>query len=258
MLGKEPNQTATLPTRVESFFHCARSALSEHVAGFGQRVDAFLGGLRAELEQARGAIEEFERKHAGRFNVFAFIEPDENRLSDILADLLDPKGSHGQGGDFLRLLADQLRVPIPVDVTRAKVYREETTAYIANPLRRIDIVVDFGTFGLAIENKPWAGEQARQVRDYLDHLRGRYGDRFVLVYLSGAGIPPKSVEPSELERLEKCDQYRLLDYGGGLSAWLGKCVDACEAESVQWFLRHFHGYVMKAAGWAAKAEGAGQ
>jgi hypothetical protein len=108
MVGKEPNQTTTLPSRVESFFHSARSALSEHVAGFGQRVDAYVGGLRAELEQARGAIEEFERKQAGRFNVFAFIEPDENRLSDILADLLDPRGSHGQGDGFLRLFADKL------------------------------------------------------------------------------------------------------------------------------------------------------
>jgi hypothetical protein len=29
------------------------------------------------------------------FNVFHLIEPDENKLSDILAGLLDPKGSHG-------------------------------------------------------------------------------------------------------------------------------------------------------------------
>jgi hypothetical protein len=37
------------------------------------------------------------RKTASSFNVFTLIEPDENKLSDIIADLLDPQGRHGQG-----------------------------------------------------------------------------------------------------------------------------------------------------------------
>lgn len=38
---------------------------------------------------------------AGDFNVFDFISPDENRLSDILAFLLNPGAAHGQGNIFL-------------------------------------------------------------------------------------------------------------------------------------------------------------
>ena len=39
---------------------------------------------------------------------FTLIEPDENKLSDILADPLDPKAIHGQDDLFLRLLFKQL------------------------------------------------------------------------------------------------------------------------------------------------------
>ena len=58
---------------------------------------------RAEVQQRRR-----DKRLATGFNVFDLIEPDENKLSDILADLLDPKGSHGQGDLFLRLLLQQL------------------------------------------------------------------------------------------------------------------------------------------------------
>ncbi|WP_164075829.1 PD-(D/E)XK nuclease family protein, partial [Stenotrophomonas maltophilia] len=45
--------------------------------------------------------------------------------------------------------------------------------------RRIDIVVACKTKSIAIENKPWAGDQRDQVHDYLDWLareRGSWGE----------------------------------------------------------------------------------
>ena len=57
----------------------------------------------AEKQQRR-----LDKRLATGFNVFRLIEPDENKLSDILRDLLDPKGTHGQGDLFLRLLFEKL------------------------------------------------------------------------------------------------------------------------------------------------------
>ena len=167
---------------------------------YGQRVEGYLTGLRSELGHAQGEIAAYNKRHANGFNVFAYIRPDENGLSDIIADLLDPRGKHGQGDAFLSLFAEALGVSFPADYRAVKVYREETTTYITNPLRRIDIVLDFGNFGVGIENKPWAGEQPDQVKDYFLHLGGRYREAFLLLYLSGDGQPPPSVGLEELIR----------------------------------------------------------
>lgn len=49
-----------------------------------------------------------DRTYATRFNVFGLIDPDENKFSDILKDLLDPNGTHGQGGVFLGLFLEKI------------------------------------------------------------------------------------------------------------------------------------------------------
>ena len=232
-------------SRVEGFFATARVALSDESAVSGRRINAYLSGLRAELGQARNEIDAYNRTHSNGFNVFAYIDPNENGLSDILGDLLDPRGRHGQGDTFLRLLEKELDVTFPADSTAVKVYREEMTTYISNPLRRIDIVLDFGTFGVGIENKPWAGEQPEQVKDYFSHLERRYSKGFLLIYLSGDGMPPPSVGLAELIGREKLNQFRLLDYRVGLTAWIGECIESGEAESVRCFLRDFMSYVVR-------------
>jgi hypothetical protein len=232
-------------SRVERFFTTARTALSEHLAPFGQHVEGYLSGVRSELVHAQGEIAAYNKQHTNGFNVFAYIRPNENGLSDILADLLDPRGRHGQGDAFLRLLAGQLEVPLPAGPRRATVYREEMTTYISKPRRRIDIVLDFGTFGIGIENKPWAGEQPHQVEDYFSHLGGRYPEGFLLIYLSGDGQPPPSVGIEELIRREKQNEFRLLAYRTEFVDWIRSCIALCQAESFRWFLRDFLSYVLE-------------
>ncbi len=245
--GNSSRQADLLLPRLERFYRSARWAIREFRAGIGaqisKRINTHFIDLRARLAEAREEITRRDREHASRFDVFAYIEPDENRLSEILADLLNPRGSHGQGATFLSLFLNELKLPPPTTIETAKVYREELTTYLKNPLRRIDVLVDFGTFGLGIENKPWSLEQHNQVKDYLEHLQRQYGAHFVLVYLSGSGMPPSSVEPHELDRLRVRGQFRLMEYRLGLAPWLGRCVVACQAESVRWFLRAFHTYV---------------
>ena len=138
----------------------ARPELEHFFASVNHRVEL------AETQQRR-----IDKRRATGFNVFHLIEPDENKLSDILADLLDPKGDHGQGDLFLRLLFKQLGLGSDAKLTKnATVQREAPTHGILKYRRRMDVFVEAGAL-LVIENKLDSLEQRDQVKDYLEHLQ---------------------------------------------------------------------------------------
>ena len=122
--------------------------------------------------------------------MFDYIRTDELGLSRVIADLLDPHGNHGQGSLFLRLipavgeLIGAERLP---DEDEISVELERGTP----TQRRIDVSVEMRIDGqrycLAIENKPYTGDQKDQVKDYLEFLSDEYGENFILVYLSPQG-----------------------------------------------------------------------
>jgi hypothetical protein len=183
-----------------------------------------------------------DRLLATRHNVFGYIQPDENRLSDIIRDLLNPTGPHGQGDTFLRQFAAKLPDQ-SVPVRPCSVFRENITSRIESHLRRIDILVDFDEFGLAIENKPWAGDQKDQISDYVAHLERRFAGKFAIVYLTGDAGKPTSLDPAECARLVRDDKLLLWAYPGACRSWLINCYKECEAEPVRIFLRHFIQYI---------------
>jgi len=183
-----------------------------------------------------------DRLLATRHNVFGYIQPDENRLSDILRDLLERAGPHGQGNTFLR----QFIAKTPgqfFTIGPCSVFRENVTSRIDSHLRRIDILVDSGEFGVAIENKPWAGDQKDQISDYVAHLERRFAGKFVIVYLTRNEAKPTSLRSGECDRLLREKKLLLWAYSGVLRAWLTNCYKECEAEAVRVFLRNFIKYI---------------
>ena len=67
-----------------------------------QKIKSFFDELTPRLETARVLDKELDRNLAHRFNVLDYLKTDELGLSRIIADLFDPKASHGQGVLFLR------------------------------------------------------------------------------------------------------------------------------------------------------------
>src|SRR3712207_5367167 len=63
---------------------------------------AFFASLASRIDGHRKELRWASQTTAPLFCVFDFIKPNENALSDIVAELLDPQGSHGQGDVFLR------------------------------------------------------------------------------------------------------------------------------------------------------------
>ena len=220
--------------------------------------ERFFAELAPRLKVARDLGRELDRKLAQRFNILDYLRDDELGLSRIIADLLNPKASHGQGMLFLQTLLSleglkNTRHWPGLDRNQISVVVERKIT--AN--RRIDISVHIGgtdgqTYCLAIENKPYAGDQKNQVKDYLDHLKREYCDRFLLIYLSRTGEGPleESIRKTELDAWK--DRFAIMPYYRGqedqsdkfaafhphsLADWFGECRKNCEVDRLRWFLR---------------------
>ena len=213
--------------------NCVR--LFDDVDGIRRNGQRDCVGLLQELtprpHAARTVERELDRHLARRFNVFRYLRRDELGLSEIIADLLDPAGEHGQGTAFLEAMLELLGVAREASDSgrsrRAASGRGNRAATWCERLgrlgstatdkirvvpergspgrKRIDIAVDIptddGPFCLAFENKPYADDQPGQCRDYLEFLDGEYRGRFLLVYL-----PPRYRMPDE-SSLKITDYY---------------------------------------------------
>jgi hypothetical protein len=102
----------------------------------------FFADISLRVARAERTQRLLDQELATGFNVFHLIDPDENKLSDVLSLLLNPKGSHGQGDLFLRLLFIELKLPLAKNLRDAKVQREAMTDQISNNRRRIDVLIE--------------------------------------------------------------------------------------------------------------------
>ena len=217
--------------------------------------------LTPRLETARALERELDKKLARRFNVLDYLRDDELGLSRIIADLIDPDATHGQGTLFLRALLASLEslknTPRWPDLDKSRITVEVEQRITAD--RRIDVAVQIdggdAAHCLAIENKPYAGDQKDQVKDYLEYLKKEYGDRFLLIYLSPTGEGPLgwSIDREELTKGEWKERFAIMPYHQGqeeqadgfeafriqysLAEWLGECRKNCEVDRLRWFLR---------------------
>jgi hypothetical protein len=194
---------------------------------------------------------QLDERLATGFNVFDLIKPDENKLSDVLADLLDPKGTHGQGDLFLRLFFEQLGLG-----SDAKLHTKDATVQREAPMRgtrkehrRMDVFVNNAGVLLAIENKVDSPEQQDQVSDYLVDLERRcpcppgQPIQNTLIYLTRDHSSPEFLNDSELENHQKSGRLHCWSYQDELGDWLEDCRLACEAQRIRDFLSDFIAYI---------------
>lgn len=237
-----------------------------------ESIDRFLASVSTELESLKHFETLYAPVLAPHFNAVSCSGPDENRLSKIIAMLLDPKGEHGQGrmflDNFLQMLKEQDRknelaqqldiltkhCEDPSTIQKTTRMLEVTTDCLddQNKQRRIDILLDLNGFGLAVENKPWAEDQPNQISDYLKHLSFKYNSNkatdavrdYLLVYLSRDGNPPSDYSIQEQDRIgqEKSGHFFTISYGN-LKKWCLDCVEKCKAIKVRLFVEDFAAYI---------------
>src|SRR5574337_202463 len=180
------------------------------------------------------------RRLAPDFNIFAFIEPDELKLSGIIKWLLDPHESHGQGSRFLTLLARKLGREEPVSVWAKAEVRAEV------PIRdgRLDILVKTSTIQLEIENKPWAEDLDEQLTRYFQYF-DKVDSKVLIVYLTKSGTEPSlnSLRTEQLDQRLSSGQLKLWGYNREILDWLTECRTECRADRVSMFIDEFSHYV---------------
>lgn len=205
-------------------------------------LDQFFVDVGCRLEKAEREQNWIDRQEATHFNVFDLIDPDENQLSDILADLLNPKGKHGQEDTFLNLLLSRLKVnEKDIQTKNATVQREAPTYTIQNNLRRLDILVETSVI-LVIENKLDSPEQPNQIKEYLEYLKHRTKDQTLptaLIYLTPDGRSPNSLK--EIKPYPK--NLHCWNYHKELRNWLVECQQQCAALKICYFLANFIDYI---------------
>jgi len=153
------------------------------------------------------------------FNLFKVlkIHADEVRLhSRFLAELLNPRGTHQQGGKFLALFIQQFFPSFVFNTETAKVKIEQ----VIDDNRRLDIYLwDNQGRKIIIENKIYAGDQYEQLLDY-HKFAEKSTQQFKLIYLTLNGT-----EPSENSRkgLQRDQDFICLSYQQDISTWLSTC-----------------------------------
>ena len=170
-----------------------------------------------------------ERYHKGEnYNLFSIlrIEGSELKHSALIANLLDPKGSHGCGDAFLRAFFEiALKDAYPFEeCTLPHSYTEYYTGPIAGDTGgRIDILVKSSHYGLIIENKIYAGDQDKQLTRYDNYGKETFGaDGYLLVYLTLYGCDA-SKESTATKSAEEVGYLRL-SYAEDILRWLEQCV----------------------------------
>lgn len=200
----------------------------------------------------------YSRQLSPDFNIFDYINTDELGLSRILAFLLDPQGNHAQQETFLKLFIEHC-LPDMYEVSERQIFLnniEKTEVFLEevtgknNSLRRMDIylrcMVGNDSYGICIENKPYAADQFEQLKDYAEELEKRRHKAWHLVYLNEANEGPSeySIDTSKLEALKSKRQYSHLRFSD-LIPWLKACQIECQNHSVNEFLTQLIKFIQK-------------
>lgn len=180
--------------------------------------------------------EKFERgENYNIFNDLGFMSDEVHLHSMFLANLLNPKGSHGQRGKFLEAFLKMLQKSFPaisadcleLDTTIASV---EVEKFIGRQTDseggRIDIYLSDGKHSIIIENKIYAGDQHHQMLRYWNYGMSQKGDdmekSFVLIYLTLDGCSPSK---ESLGEYLKENDIVCLSYKSDIRGWLDRCVE---------------------------------
>lgn len=197
----------------------------------------FLTFIDASLKSFRKAGAIYQAELAPSFSPIEVLNPNENALSRFFAELLSPVGGHGQGNLFLKLFVEHFKfsddwIDLDSPITR--------TEHSTDQDRRIDISIKFYEGIIGIENKPWAGDQKDQVKDYIKYLRDYWPNKHYLIYLSPNGESPSIYSTGG----DQFDTLRLISYADW-NQWLVKCAEKARSKRVQFFIEEFVRYINK-------------
>ena len=136
--------------------------------------------------------QEQKRNRGEAFNVFSLLKMESNETathSAILAELLNPHGSHGCGSAFLSAFLLQVALDVDLSLINLEEAEIEVEKIIgckneeATEGGRIDITINVGNMLFIIENKIYAQDQIHQLLRY-DNYAKSTSKAYKLFYLT--------------------------------------------------------------------------
>jgi hypothetical protein len=166
-------------------------------------------------QRHRAALARATGEHFNIFQVLRVGHLEVKTHSPILAELLSPKGRHGQGELFLNLFLKRFDVG-DFDAKTATAIPEYHVGQVTEDSGgRIDIVIRDGRgTKILIENKIYAGDQPNQMTRY-----SNFDPKARLFYLTLFGGEPNNVSGEELKRI-RCE---CISYAENILPWLMDC-----------------------------------
>ena len=161
------------------------------------------------------------------YNLFRVIHMTSNETSvhsAFIADLLNPKGLHGMGDEYLRLFVKTIDAhgfdyhiqESKVEIEKSIGPKTETTG------GRLDIIVSNKEQAIIIENKIYAEDQEAQMLRYHNYAQKHYNGKHLLLYLSLDGLVHDNDFTTKGQVAENKDFYTI-SYKEDILNWLYKC-----------------------------------
>lgn len=181
-------------------------------------INTLLTQAKLILEKAKVAQQE-SRLRGEQFNIFhaCGVNHYEATHSAIIAEFLNPQGSHGQGDVYLKEFLDIVgkNGTLPVfDTSTASVFTE----YVV-PNGRLDILItNTKNQAIIIENKIYAGDQREQLKRYEEFAAEKYhAGNYAILYLTLWGDEAS-------EQSGKDVKYTCISYKETIQKWLERCI----------------------------------
>ena len=179
-----------------------------------------LGQLHKEISMIKKHHDEMRMLSGEGFNVFEVLGLESSEVglhSRLIAELIDPVGSHGQGNIFLKLFLDEIGrsdfslidVKVDIEVGIGKINEDFEEG------GRLDILIQNSDKEIVIENKIYASLGKKQLKRYVayatrDHREGKvylltlFIDDVDIKLCEELGVKPITYENHILSWLQSC------------------------------------------------------
>ncbi|HPH03361.1 MAG TPA: PD-(D/E)XK nuclease family protein [Spirochaetota bacterium] len=194
--------------------------------------------LFSKVQTISNLYAKLAERHDDGFNIFEIMrmQSDEVHLhSRFIAELLNPKGTHGLGKTYLQLFLDKLPLRdsahqdeeqriLVADGSTVNISVEKDIGPIDPVLKKggkIDILVHSSEMLVAIENKIYAREQDDQIARYQNYLKEQQRDTresFVLFLTLYGNKPDSTLQDSGISVI-------CISYKHHIREWLDACIE---------------------------------
>jgi len=176
------------------------------------------------------------------FNPLDLFAIDENKISELLAFILNPNSSHGQGDIYLKEFYNHFGIE---DNFQDAVVETE---HVTKKNRRIDIFIQTDESYIIIENKyNWASDQDSQLHDYFEYARNKNleskGHNIYCFYLT----PDKELKNPTKSSKGKIPEGKLFikDFNSDIGSFLEKCREISKNVKMQLFINDLISLIKK-------------